>query len=103
MKKLFFLFVGMLVMTVFSCRPNQAERYQRYLEDVADTTFEYITPKEDSLNADGELIVPEEEVGSGWADDDGLVAVPDIPKERHVNMNASNHEVERVMKGKGSE
>ena len=52
MKKLFFLFVGILVMTVFSCRPNQAERYQRYLEDVADTTFEYISPKEDSLHAD---------------------------------------------------
>ena len=103
MRKLIYLFVGMLVMTVFSCRPNQAERYQRYMEDVADSTFEYITPKEDSLNADGELIVPEEEVGGGWADDDGLVAVPDIPKERHVNMNASNHEVERVMKGKGSE
>ena len=103
MRKLIYLFVGMLVMTVFSCRPNQAERYQRYLEDVTDTTFEYITPKEDSLNADGEVIVPEEEVGGGWADDDGLVAVPDIPKERRVNMNASNREVERVMTGKGSE
>ena len=77
MKKLFYLFVGMLIMTVHSCHQNPSERYQRYLEDVADTTFEYITPKEDSLNADGELIVPEEEVGSGWADDDGLVAVPD--------------------------
>ena len=102
MKKLIFLFVGMLVMTVFSCRPNQAERYQRYLEDVADTTFEYITPKKDSLNADGEPIVPEEEVGGGWADDDGLVTVPDIPKERRVNKNANNYDVERVMKGKGN-
>lgn len=102
MKKLIYLFVGMLVMTVYSCHQNPAERYQRYLEDIADTTFEYITPKEDSLNADGELIVSEEEVGGGWADDDGLVAVPDIPKERRVNMNANNYEVERVMNGKGN-
>ena len=102
MKKLFYLFVGMLIMTVYSCHQNPSERYQRYLEDVADTTFEYITPKEDSLNADGELIVPEEEVGGGWADDDGLVAVPDIPKERRVIKNSNNYDVERVMKGKGN-
>lgn len=103
MKKLLYFCVGMLAFATYSCRPNQAERYQRYLEDISDTTFEYVTPKADSLNADGEPIVPEGQAKGDWADDDGLVAVPDIPKERHVNMNASNHEVERVMKGKGSE
>lgn len=103
MKKLFYLFVGMLVMTVYSCRPNQAERYQRYMEDVADSTFEYVTPKTDSLSADGEPIVPEDEIEGDWADDDGLVAVPDIPQERRVNMGASNREVEKIMSGKSSE
>jgi hypothetical protein len=100
MKKLFYFCVGMLVMATYSCRPNQAERYQRYLEDMADSTFEYVTPKADSLNADGEPIVPEGEVGGGWANDDGLVAVPDIPKERRVNMSASERDLERVMSGK---
>lgn len=100
MKKLFYFCVGMLVFATYSCRPNQAELYQRYLEDVADTTFEYVTPKADSLNADGEPIVPEGEAKGGWANDDGLVAVPDIPKERRVNKGANSYDVERAMLGK---
>ncbi len=100
MKKLLYFCVGMLVLATYSCRPNQTERYQRYLEDISDSTFEYITPKADSLNADGETIVPEGEVEGGWADDDGLVAVPDIPKERRVDMGASSRDVEEVMLGK---
>ena len=92
MKKLLYYCVGMLVMATYSCRPNQAERYQRYLEEVNDSNsnFEYITPHADSvkINEDEETIVEK----GDWADDDGLVAVPDIPKERKVNMTGGNYD-----------
>ena len=92
MKKLLYYCVGMLVMATYSCRPNQAERYQRYLEEVndSDSNFEYITPHADSvkINEDEETIVEK----GDWADDDGLVAVPDIPKERKVNMTGGNYD-----------
>ena len=92
MKKLLYYCVGMLVMATYSCRPNQAERYQRYLEEVNDSNsnFEYITPHADSvkINEDEETIVEK----GDWADDDGLVSVPDIPKERKVNMTGGNYD-----------
>ena len=92
MKKLLYYCVGMLVMATYSCRPNQAERYQRYLEEVNDSNsnFEYITPHADSvkINEDEETIVEK----GDWADDDGLVAVPDIPKERKVDMTGGNYD-----------
>ena len=93
------LFVLLLLTAMAACRPSQSQRYERYLEDVADSTFEYITPKADSLNADGEPVAAEE-ADADWANDDGLVAVPDIPQERGVNKHANNYEVEKIMKGR---
>ena len=97
-------YLGALLLLALAggCRPGQADRYQRYMEEVADTTFEYITPAQDSIDADGESVKNKGEE-AGWADDDGLVAVPEIPQERRVNMGADDYELKKVMSGKASE
>ena len=100
MRRLTVLTMSLALIVFSGCKQTADDRYQRYLEDVADTTFEYVTPKADSLNADGEPIVPEGQAKGGWANDDGLVAVPDIPKERRVNKGANSYDVERAMLGK---
>lgn len=88
-----FLGALLLLAVLAGCRRSQADRYQRYMEEVADSTFEYITPPEDSVDIDADV------EKSSWADDDGLVAVPDIPKERKVNMRASDYDVMKEMGG----
>lgn len=101
MKKLICLLGFLLLLSLtIGCRRSQADRYQRYVEDVSDSTFEYITPKEDSVNADGESVNNED---ADWADDDGLVAIPDIPKERSVNMNANDYDAMKEFSGRGGE
>ena len=92
--------VILLLALTTGCRRSQADRYARYMEDVSDTTFEYIMPKADSLDANGNAIAKAKK-GGGWADDDGLVAIPDIPQERPVNMSASDYEAMREYAGKG--
>ena len=42
MKKLILLFAVMVGLAVSSCRMSQEKRYERYLEQKNDTTFEYI-------------------------------------------------------------
>lgn len=92
---------ALLITLMAGCRLSQEDRYQRYVEDVADSTFEYITPPADSVSLEEDL---DAEVEKGaWADDDGLVAVPDIPKERKVDMSASNYDAIREMTGKGGQ
>jgi hypothetical protein len=87
----------LLLMVLASCRQSQADRYQRYLEEKNDTTFEFIEQPADSVvEAEAEASAE----GAGWADDDGLVAVPDIPKERAINMNADDYETKKVMTGR---
>ena len=39
----------LLLMVLASCRQSQADRYQRYLEEKNDTTFEYIEQPRDSV------------------------------------------------------
>ncbi len=98
MKQLTTLFGALLLLAVLTgCKRSQADRYQRYMEEVADSTFEYITPPEDSVDIDAEADADVEK--GSWADDDGLVAVPDIPKERKVNMRASDYDVMKEMGG----
>ena len=84
-----------LSLPVFSgCKLSAVERYQRYLEDVADTTnMEFITPAKDSI----ELV--DDEMGS-FDDGGSIYTIPEIPQERSVNMNADNYEVEKMMMGK---
>ena len=98
MKRLTYTMMAfLLLMVLASCRQSQADRSQRYLEEKNDTTFEFIEQPADSVvEAEAEASAE----GAGWADDDGLVAVPDIPKERAINMNADDYETKKVMTGR---
>ena len=49
MKKLVLLFAVMAGLAVSSCRMSQEKRYERYLEQKNDTTFEYIEQARDSV------------------------------------------------------
>lgn len=56
MKRLFFLALAIVLLTMTGCRRNQAEQqYEKYLESTEN--MEFITPKEDSvkLDADGKV------------------------------------------------
>ena len=94
MKRLTFLTMTLTIAVIFGCTPTAEQRYQRYLEDVADTTnMEFITPAKDSI----ELV--DDEMGS-FDDGGSIYTIPEIPQERSVNMNANNYEVEKMMMGK---
>ncbi len=85
----------LLLTMLSSCRRSQADRYQRYLEDRNDSTFEYVEEPVDSL--------VQEEAGTeeaSEADDEGLISVPDIPEERAINMSADDYEVKKAMSGR---
>jgi hypothetical protein len=97
MKRLTFLTLLLaLLLTSICCKQTAEDRYQRYLEEVADTSeFEYITPDKDPVkNVDDEGYDPLADDGKG------IVTVPDIPQQRSVNMNADTYELEKMMMGK---
>jgi hypothetical protein len=77
------------------CQQSAESRYQRYLEEVADTSgIEFITPEEDPVE------YVEDNLGDPFADDGGVITVPDIPQQHEVSRYGSNYEVEKVMMGK---
>lgn len=93
MKKLTYVFLALLMISVIGCRRNRAERlYERFQEDSG--KIEFITPPEDSVVLE-ESVDPAE-----WNDEEGLMTIPDIPQERKINMGANNYELEKMMKGK---
>ena len=96
MKRLFFLLlVFALLLISIRCRQTADDRYQNYLEEMADTAdFEYITPETDPVQ------YVDEDGYNPLDDGGGIVTVPDIPKQRAVDMNGNNYEVERMMMGK---
>ena len=94
MKQLTYVFLTMLLLSLFGCHRNRADRqYERYLEDTA--KIEFITPPKDSVEI-------EDAVGDDdWMEDEGeLITIPDIPQERSVNMGASDYELEKMMSGR---
>lgn len=94
MKRLTYLMLALLPMAFYSCRLSQEQRYQRYLEEKDDSTFEYIEqPHEAITDEDAEAV-------GAITNDDGLIAVPDIPKERPVHMDANDYEVKKAMSGR---
>ena len=94
MKRLTYTMMAFLLLTVLSgCRQSQADKYQRYLEEKNDTTFEYIEQPRDSVIDEDAAAV------EAITNDDGLIAVPDSPKERAVNMSADDYETKKVMSG----
>ena len=99
MRRFTILTFAMALLLTFSvgCKQTQEDRYQRYLEEVADTsssTMEFITPE-----ADPEA-PPVDDDGDPFAGDVGIYTIPETPKERKVDMNANNYEVEKMMSGK---
>lgn len=93
MKQLTYVFLTMLLLSLFGCHRNRADRqYERFLEDTA--KIEFITPPEDS-------VMLEDAVDESWMEDEGeLITIPDIPQERPINMGASSYELEKAMSGR---
>ena len=95
MKRLTFLTLVLVLFAFIGCQQSAESRYQRYLEEVADTSgIEFITPEEDPVE------YVEDNLGDPFADDGGVITVPDIPQQHEVSMYGSNYEVEKVMMGK---
>ena len=93
MKKLITLMMAVVLLTVVGCRRNKTIQYVRIAPDSAASAANDIPNASDSLGLDD---------SSDWAgDDDGLVAIPDIPQERSVDMGANDYEVEKMMTGRG--
>ena len=56
MKQLTYVFLAMLLLSLFGCRRNRADRqYERYLEDTA--KIEFITPPEDSVVLEDAIVL----------------------------------------------
>ena len=93
MKQLTYVFLTMLLLSLFGCHRNRADRqYERFLED--SDKMEFITPPKDSVEL-------EDVAGSeDWMDDGELITIPDIPQERPVNMNANSYELDKAMSGR---
>lgn len=85
----------LLLTASVGCKQTAEDRYNRYLEEVADTssTMEFITPKEDPVPP------PLDEGDDPFANDEGIYTIPEIPQEREVNMNANTYEIEKEMRG----
>jgi hypothetical protein len=95
MKRLTFLTFVFVLFAFIGCQQSAESRYQRYLEEVADTSgIEFITPEEDPVE------YVEDNLGDPFADDGGVITVPDIPQQHEVSRYGSNYEVEKVMMGK---
>lgn len=95
MKRLTFLTLVLVLFAFIGCQQSAESRYQRYLEEVADTSgIEFITPEEDPVE------YVEDNLGDPFADDGGVITVPDIPQQHEVSRYGSNYEVEKVMMGK---
>lgn len=95
MKRLTFLTFVFVLFAFIGCQQSAESRYQRYLEEVADTSgIEFITPEEDPVE------YVEDNLGDPFADDGGVITVPDIPQQHEVSKYGSNYEVEKVMMGK---
>ncbi len=88
--------MALLLTLSIGCKQTQEDRYQRYLEEVADSTstIEFITPE-----ADPEA-PPTDEGEDPFANDEGIYTIHEITKARQVEMNAKTYELEKVMMGK---
>ena len=95
MRRLTVLTMSLALIAISGCKQTADERYQRYLEEVSDTSrMEFITPEEDKVP------LPDDNDIAPFSKDEGIYTIPDIPQERSVNMGVDAYEVERVMMGK---
>lgn len=97
MRRLTFLTIALTLTLFAGCNQTAEDRYQRYLEEVADSSsmIEYITPEEDPVAPP-----TDDGIDAFSNDDDGVYTIPEIPKERKVNMNANTYELEKMMSGR---
>lgn len=97
MKRLTIMTMALTLTVLAGCKQTAEDRYQRYLDEVADstTTIEFITPEKDPVAP------PTNEGADPFADDGkGIYTIPEIPEEREVNMNANTYELEKMMQGR---
>ena len=96
MKQLFYIALALVLITTAGCkRKNRAERlYERYLND--SNRVEFVTPSADSIEIEEE-VVEEEPVAE--SETEGVLTIPDIPKQRNVNTRSNNAEIEKIMSG----
>lgn len=95
MRRLTVLTMSLALIAISGCKQTADERYQRYLEEVNDTSrMEFITPEEDKVP------LPDDNDIEPFSKDEGIYTIPAIPQERSVNMGVDAYEVERVMMGK---
>jgi len=95
MRRLTVLTMSLALIVFSGCKQTADDRYQRYLEEVNDTSrMEFITPEEDKVP------LPDDNDIEPFSKDDGIYTIPAIPQERSVNMGVDAYEVERVMMGK---
>ena len=95
MRRLTVLTMSLALIVISGYKQTADERYQRYLEEVSDTSrMEFITPEEDKVP------LPDDNDIEPFSKDEGIYTIPDIPQERSVNMGVDAYEVERVMMGK---
>jgi Tfp pilus assembly protein PilP len=97
MKRLTIMTMALTLAVLAGCKQTAEDRYQRYLDEVADSTtaIEFITPEKDP-------VAPRTNEGADpFADDGkGIYTIPEIPQEREVNMNANTYELEKMMQGR---
>ncbi len=92
------LLTPLLLLILTSCRRNKAEAdYERFIEKTDTAVMDFIIPEEDPVKLDANGKVEQDNVLGG--DDDGLIVIPDIPKERKVNMRTNDYEVEKMLRG----
>jgi len=97
MNKLIYIPLLLLLAFFASCKQSEADRYQRYLESLEDSTssIEFVTPVKETEGTD-----PFGSEDDALSSDGELITVPETPQEREVDMNANTYELERIMMGK---
>ena len=89
MRQVLLLSLVIVILIMFSCHRNKAEAdFERFLEN---------KDKEDPVKLDDDINQNNNVLGG---DDDGLMLIPDIPKERKVNMHSNTYELEKMMQGR---
>ena len=85
------LILSLLILTLTACR-GRSEHRTEYVEE----NIEYRPLVTDSAAIDSIA-------NSGMVDNDAALEVPDIPKDKSVDMNASDAEINDVMSGGSGE
>ena len=97
MRRLTIMTMALTLAVMFGCKQTAEDRYERYLEEVADSSslIEFITPEKDPVAP------PTDDGEDPFVDDGkGIYTIPEIPQERKVDMNANTYELEKMMQGK---